>query len=53
MNWYGIKTLEMLGLIWDVKLPKLGSARVKEIGKDTAPVEAEVAPVAAAAYSGD
>ncbi len=53
VNWYGIKTLEMLGLIWDVKLPKLGSARVKEIGKDTAPVEAEVAPVAAAAYSGD
>jgi stearoyl-CoA desaturase (delta-9 desaturase) len=53
MNWYGIKAFQALGLIWDVKLPKLGSARVKEIGKDPVPVEAEAPPVAAAAYSGD
>jgi stearoyl-CoA desaturase (delta-9 desaturase) len=31
VNWYGIKTLEALGLIWDVKLPKLGSSRVKAV----------------------
>ena len=24
LNWYGIRTLQALGLIWDVKLPKLG-----------------------------
>jgi stearoyl-CoA desaturase (delta-9 desaturase) len=48
VNWYGIKAFQALGLIWDVKLPKLGSARVKEIGKET-PVEAEAVP----AYSGD
>jgi stearoyl-CoA desaturase (delta-9 desaturase) len=53
VNWYGIKAFQALGLIWDVKLPKLGSARVKEIGKATVPVEAEGAPVAAVAYSGD
>ena len=29
VNWYGIKTLEALGLVWDVKLPKLGSTRIK------------------------
>ncbi len=54
VNWYGIKTLQALGLIWDVKLPKLGSSRIKEIGKDE-PAEVEVASVAtpAAAYSGD
>ena len=45
LNWYGIKTLEFLGLAWDVKLPKLGDARVKEI----TPAE----PEAAVAYSGD
>jgi stearoyl-CoA desaturase (delta-9 desaturase) len=25
MNWYGIATLRMLGLAWDVKVPKLNS----------------------------
>jgi stearoyl-CoA desaturase (delta-9 desaturase) len=48
LNWYAIKTAQALGLIWDVKLPKLGSSRVKEIGKETA-VEAAPLPV----YSGD
>ena len=33
MNWYGIKTLEALGLIWDVKLPKLGSSRIKPVAE--------------------
>ncbi len=49
LNWYGIKAFQALGLIWDVKLPKLGSARVKEVGKETPAVEAEAVP----AYSGD
>ncbi len=51
MNWYGIKTLQWLGLIWDVKLPKLGSSRIKEIAKPVVdPAEAEAVAVA---YSGD
>ena len=33
--WYGIRTLEKLGLIRDVKLPKLGSARVRPVPKPT------------------
>jgi sn-1 stearoyl-lipid 9-desaturase len=49
LNWYGISLLKKLGLIWDVKLPKLGSSRIKEIGNPLPKtVEAE-----AAAYSGD
>ncbi len=49
MNWYGIKTLQALGLAWDIKLPKLGSARIQEVGKAVAeeavePVE-ELVPV--------
>ena len=48
VNWYGIKTLQALGLIWDVKLPKLGSGRIKPVVQPVAPpVEAE--PVAVAA----
>ncbi len=31
MNWYGIRTLQALGLAWDVKLPKLGSARIQPV----------------------
>jgi len=50
VNWYGIKTLQWLGLIWDVKLPKLGSARIQPIVKPEAPAEAEAVAVA---YSGD
>jgi stearoyl-CoA desaturase (delta-9 desaturase) len=46
-NWYGIRAAQWLGLVWDVKMPKLGGARVKEV----APAEAEVIP--APAYSGD
>ena len=50
LNWYAIKACEWMGLIWDVKLPKLGG-RVQEIvpAKPSPPVEAE--PVIA--YSGD
>lgn len=46
-NWYGIRAAQWLGLVWDVKMPKLGGARVKEV----APAEADVVP--APAYSGD
>ena len=31
LNWYGLKTFEALGLVWDIKLPKLGSARIKPV----------------------
>jgi hypothetical protein len=50
MNWYGIKTLELLGLAWDIKLPKLGSARIKPVVTQEVPAEAEAVAVA---YSGD
>jgi stearoyl-CoA desaturase (delta-9 desaturase) len=46
-NWYGIKAAQWLGLVWDVKMPKLGGARVKEV----AAPEADV--ISAPAYSGD
>ena len=52
LNWYGIKTLEKLGLAWDVKLPKLGSARAKEVVASR-PQEDEATVVGAVAYSGD
>ena len=46
-----IKTLQALGLIWDVKLPKLGAARIQPVVKPEAePAQAEVVAVA---YSGD
>jgi stearoyl-CoA desaturase (delta-9 desaturase) len=47
--WYGLKTLEFFGLIWDVKLPKLGSSRIKPV------VQPEVKPqeTVVVAYSGD
>lgn len=50
VNWYGIKTLQWLGLIWDVKLPKLGSARIQPIVQPEAPAQAEAVAIA---YSGD
>jgi hypothetical protein len=51
MNWYGIKTLQALGLVWDVKLPKLGSARIQPVVKpEIKPAEVEAVAVA---YSGD
>jgi fatty-acid desaturase len=43
INWYGIKTLKMLGLAWDISLPKWGKA--KEVQPATSP-EAAV-PLAA------
>jgi len=42
-NWYAIKALQAIGLIWDVKLPKLREARIQPVVK----------PEAATAYSGD
>jgi len=43
MNWYGISVLRMLGLVWDVKLPKVLAERKK---KATAPAEAPVEQLA-------
>jgi fatty-acid desaturase len=51
LNWYGIKTLEFFGLAWDVKLPKLGAARVPQIAKPKVTVPETEAAVPA--YSGD
>ena len=48
LNWYAIKTLSKLGLTWDVKLPKLRSARVQPVETDSVREQA-----LAAAYSGD
>jgi stearoyl-CoA desaturase (delta-9 desaturase) len=45
-NWYGIKALEMVGLVWDVKLPRLESLEKKKIPRDIhIPVE-QLAPFA-------
>ena len=33
INWYCIKTLHMLGLAWDIKLPRFNDARVPEFGR--------------------
>ena len=44
-NWYGISALRMVGLAWDISLPKLG--RVKEIVSAAVPgVPAALAPPA-------
>ena len=43
-NWYGIKTLEMLGLAWDISLPKVGG-RVKELQPSIVPDPIAVLPV--------
>ena len=51
LNWYGIKALQKLGLAWDVKLPKLGSARIKPIAAPQP--DPKAAESALAAYSGD
>ena len=45
LNWYGIRTLQALGLIWDVKLPKLGSARIKPVVKPEVVPEEELVSV--------
>jgi stearoyl-CoA desaturase (delta-9 desaturase) len=50
MNWYGIKTLQWLGLIWDVKLPKLGSSRIPRVAE---PDKKQMEPEVVAAFSGD
>ena len=44
-NWYAIRALQSIGLIWDVKLPKLREARVRPV--------VEGKPEEALAYSGD
>jgi stearoyl-CoA desaturase (delta-9 desaturase) len=48
-NWYLISVFRAVGLIWDVKLPKLGESRIKTVEEAAAkPAEALVG-----AYSGD
>ena len=49
-NWYVISALKAVGLIWDVKLPKLREARIKTVAETQLP-SAEEALVGA--YSGD
>ncbi len=49
-NWYAIKTFNALGLIWDVKLPKLREARIQPVVKPLP--QAEEAKLVGA-YSGD
>ncbi len=51
MNWYGIKTLQALGLAWDVKLPKLGSARIQPVVSRRS--SRRKLSAVAVAYSGD
>jgi stearoyl-CoA desaturase (delta-9 desaturase) len=48
LNWYAIKAFSWLGLISDIKLPKLRSARIQPVATDS-PREHALA----AAYSGD
>jgi stearoyl-CoA desaturase (delta-9 desaturase) len=48
-NWYLISALKPLGLVWDVKLPKLREARIQPIAAAAPKVEKELA----GAYSGD
>ena len=48
-NWYLISALKALGLVWDVKLPKLREARIQPIAAAVPKVEKELA----SAYSGD
>ncbi len=46
LNWYAIKAFSWLGVIWDIKLPKLRSARIQPV---VAPQATEEALAAAAA----
>jgi fatty-acid desaturase len=39
LNWYGISALRMLGLAWDISLPKLGAAKPQEASPAFHPVE--------------
>ena len=48
-NWYLISALKSVGLIWDVKLPKLREARIKAVDETPVASEEQLAP----AYSGD
>jgi len=48
-NWYAIKGFEAIGLIWDVKLPKLREARIQPV----ADIAAKPAEQLVGAYSGD
>jgi hypothetical protein len=42
-NWYGIRSLQALGLAWDISLPKVG--RVKDLRPSVIPEPTAVLPV--------
>ncbi len=44
LNWYGISALRMLGLAWDISLPKLGRLKELEIKPAVPEVAAVLAP---------
>ena len=54
MNWWGISTLRMLGLAWDIKLSKLG-LHPQQPQPASAPmmIPPQVVEADAAAVSGD
>jgi len=41
-NWYLISALKAIGLVWDVKLPKLREARIQPIASPAPRVEKEL-----------
>ncbi|MDR3746634.1 MAG: fatty acid desaturase [Acidobacteriota bacterium] len=45
MNWYGIKACEAIGLIRDIKLPKLGSGRIQPVVEPVLEPEEELVSV--------
>ena len=46
LNWYGISALRMLGLAWDVKLPRFKEEQAKKVVAMPAPaVEPQLEPV--------
>jgi sn-1 stearoyl-lipid 9-desaturase len=44
LNWYGISALRMLGLAWDISLPKLGAAKPQDDAPAFQPAEEVPAP---------
>jgi stearoyl-CoA desaturase (delta-9 desaturase) len=42
LNWYLIRALKAIGLVWDVKLPKLREARIQPIASPAPRVEKEL-----------
>jgi stearoyl-CoA desaturase (delta-9 desaturase) len=47
-NWYGINALRMLGLAWDISLPKFDSAKYRDALIQSVPKKEAQAPAEAA-----